>query len=83
MCHCGCGQEAKLSLGGERRGTAHQWLSNHWQISKGRLSAEQIADIRARAEKGEKHKDIAAMYGLSQSTMSNIVNYQIYVSVKN
>lgn len=45
------------------------------------LSPSQVRSIRLRVEAGEMQKDVAHDYGLSESTVSNIVNRKTYTNI--
>lgn len=48
------------------------------RISNARLSPEQVRDIRARADGGELHENIARQFGVSRPTVTRIANRTIW-----
>ena len=56
----------------------HHLVANGEQIGTGKLTEEQVRFVREHAKKDIKIKDLAAIYGVSVRTISNIVNHRTW-----
>jgi hypothetical protein len=69
-----CVNPAHLFLGTHNDNMADMWSKGRGAKHQAKLAANQVIEIRARHERGEKIRDLSAEYGLHPTTVQDIVN---------